>query len=119
MRQLSKRSNPHVARSLPPPEIEPIHPPVGVEAHHHMHRVVAAFRAYHQYRNVCGMRLDCSVVASLRSKWDARALPPAFLKLVLKQTTSARPSTSRQKDRLGSGILDAKAAYDEIARILP
>jgi hypothetical protein len=46
-------------------------------------------------------------------------LPPAFLKLVLKQTAMKQYDNWQAEVRLGSGIMNAEAAYNEISRLVP
>jgi hypothetical protein len=63
--------------------------------------------------------LTAGVVAGLRSRWGASVLPPAFLKLVLKQTAMKQYDNWQAEVRLGSGIMNAEAAYNEISRLVP
>jgi subtilisin family serine protease len=66
--------------------------------------------------------LTGGIVAALRSRWDSTAVSPDQLKAVLNQT--ARKPSGLQwgnslGDRLGSGILDAKAAFGELKKRFP
>jgi subtilisin family serine protease len=56
------------------------------------------------------------VIAALRSRWPADArVPPSKLNTILRD--SARPPcTGYSTDRFGSGILDARAAFDRLSR---
>jgi subtilisin family serine protease len=65
--------------------------------------------------------LTAGVVAALRSKWDASVLTAADLKNALKSTAKKKVTETvpRWQHRLGSGILDAEAAYEAIAASHP
>jgi len=54
--------------------------------------------------------LVAAVVAALRGRWDANQMPPERLKQLL-MDNARRFDNTRRDDRLGYGILDAKAAY--------
>jgi hypothetical protein len=55
--------------------------------------------------------LAAGVVAALRSKWDAGAIPPDRLKTLLADT-ARKVQGPGWNNRLGHGILNAKAAFD-------
>jgi hypothetical protein len=52
--------------------------------------------------------ITLGVVAALRSKWDATAIKPELLKLVL-NATAWRPASTSWDPRLGNGIIDIPA----------
>jgi subtilisin family serine protease len=62
--------------------------------------------------------LAAGVVAALRTRWDASALPPDELKMLLMLTARRREGQEWNR-QLGNGILDAAAAFDEAARRKP
>ena len=55
--------------------------------------------------------LVAAAVAALRSRWDANRVPPARMKQLL-MDNARRFDNAQRDDRLGYGILDARAAYD-------
>jgi hypothetical protein len=68
----------------------------------------------------CGMA--AGVVAALRSNWNAARVPPLRLKKVLNDTARKPPGLGWGNilgERLGNGILDAEAAFKELARHYP
>ncbi len=62
--------------------------------------------------------LAAGVVAALRTRWDTSAMPPDELKMLL-MMTARRTEGPAWNGRLGNGVLDALAAYDEAARRKP
>ena len=62
--------------------------------------------------------LAAGVVAALRTRWDASALPPDELKMLLMLTARRREGQEWNR-QLGNGILDSAAAFDEAARRKP
>jgi hypothetical protein len=65
----------------------------------------------------CG--LAGGVVAALRSRWNTSSIPPQRLKQILNQTARKPvnvPWSNGLRQRLGHGVLDAKAAFDELNR---
>jgi hypothetical protein len=68
----------------------------------------------------CG--LTGGIVAALRSRWDATTASPADLKRILNQTARKPPGLAWDNPlgyRLGNGILDARAAFDELEKQFP
>jgi subtilisin family serine protease len=68
----------------------------------------------------CG--LAGGVVAALRSRWDTSSVPPRRLKQILNQTARRPvgvPWSRSLRERLGHGVLDAKAVFDELAGLYP
>jgi subtilase family protein len=68
----------------------------------------------------CG--LAGGVVAALRSRWDTGSVPPRRLKQILNQTARRPvgvPWSRSLRERLGHGVLDAKAVFDELASLYP
>jgi Subtilase family len=68
----------------------------------------------------CG--ITAGIVAALRSRWDSTTVPPGQLKRILNQTARKPPGLQWGNDlgrRLGNGILDARAAFDELQRQFP
>ncbi|KRR26236.1 hypothetical protein CQ14_21435 [Bradyrhizobium lablabi] len=64
----------------------------------------------------CG--LAGGIVAALRSRWNAASVSPARLKRTLNQTARkpvAVPWSNGLRQRLGHGVLDAQAAFDQLA----
>jgi len=62
--------------------------------------------------------LAAGVVALLRTRWHAGVLSPDELRMLL--TMTARRDAGREwNGRLGNGILNAAAAFDEAARRMP
>jgi hypothetical protein len=62
--------------------------------------------------------LAAGVVAALRSNWDSSQVSPQELRDILNRT--ARPAGGTGSDnRLGSGVLDAARAYDELKSKFP
>ena len=59
----------------------------------------------------CG--LTGGIVAALRSRWDSTTVPPGDLKKVLNQT-ARKPTGQGWNDRLGNGVLDARAAFNAL-----
>ncbi len=57
--------------------------------------------------------LATGTVAALRSKWDASDISPASLKNILKMTATDLHEGTDWEHRLGSGILNAEAAYNK------
>ena len=62
--------------------------------------------------------IAAGVLAALRGKWDASRFTPDNLKGIL-LLTARRTQALGWNDRLGNGILDAKAAYDLAAHLSP
>jgi subtilisin family serine protease len=62
--------------------------------------------------------LAAGVVAALRSKWNATEIPPDELKKLLTETARNTDGTE-WNNRLGYGILNAKAAYDKALATIP
>jgi hypothetical protein len=58
--------------------------------------------------------LSAGLVAALRRKWDASAVSPQRLKDVLKSTAQKTRTGPVWPSRLGDGILDAQAAYQNL-----
>jgi len=68
----------------------------------------------------CG--LTGGIVAALRSRWNSTTVPPGTLKGILNQTARKPQGLATNpalKDRLGNGILDAKAAFKELKKQFP
>jgi len=68
----------------------------------------------------CGMA--AGVVAALRSRWSSATVSPGQLKAILNQTARKPPglgSNNNLGHRLGNGVLDAKAAFDELSHQFP
>jgi hypothetical protein len=57
--------------------------------------------------------MAAGVVTALRSRWDCGRVPPAQLIEILRDTVR-KPNVAYSKERFGQGILDAKAAFDEL-----
>lgn len=55
--------------------------------------------------------LTAGVVAALRSKWDCNTVSTARLKQVLKDTATKTKTGTGWQGRLGSGVLNAEAAF--------
>jgi subtilisin family serine protease len=58
--------------------------------------------------------LTAGVVAALRSKWDADAVTAKRLKQVLKDTATRTKTGAGWEGRVGSGILNAEAAFNSL-----
>ena len=68
----------------------------------------------------CG--IAAGVVAALRSRWSSATVSPGQLKAILNQTARKPPglgSNNNLGHRLGNGVLDAKAAFDELSHQFP
>ena len=68
----------------------------------------------------CG--LTGGVVAALRSRWDQTRVSPSQLKDILNMTARKPPGlnwNSPLSHRLGNGVLDVKAAFDELEAQYP
>jgi hypothetical protein len=68
----------------------------------------------------CG--LTSGIVAALRSRWNSTRVSPHQLKHILNQTArkpSGQPWSNNVEHRLGHGILDATAAFNELAGQFP
>src|SRR4029077_4740530 len=68
----------------------------------------------------CGM--TGGILAALRSRWDSATVSPGDLKTVLNQTARKPSGLQWGNDlgyRLGNGILDARAAFDELKALYP
>ncbi|WP_375415442.1 S8 family serine peptidase [uncultured Bradyrhizobium sp.] len=68
----------------------------------------------------CG--LAAGVVAALRSRWDSARVSPHQLKHVLNQSARKPPglgSNPGLRHRLGHGVLDANAAFDQLMMQFP
>jgi subtilisin family serine protease len=58
--------------------------------------------------------LAAGVIAALRSKWDSGQVSSRELRRILKEK-SIPPGPGERKDRFGSGILDAVAAFERLS----
>jgi hypothetical protein len=68
----------------------------------------------------CG--LAGGIVAALRSRWNSTTVPPGVLKGILNRTARKPRGLGTDgvlKNRLGNGILDAKAAFLELKNRFP
>ncbi len=68
----------------------------------------------------CG--LAAGVVAALRSQWSSSTVPPGKLKQILNQTARKPHGVGWNNSlghRFGNGVLDARAAYDELKSQFP
>jgi hypothetical protein len=68
----------------------------------------------------CG--LTCGVVAALRSRWDQNKVSPGQLKSILNNTARKPRGLSWNNPlghRFGNGILDARAAFDQLQAQFP
>jgi hypothetical protein len=68
----------------------------------------------------CG--LAAGVVAALRSQWNSTRVPPGKLKQILNQTARKPHGVGWNNSlghRFGNGVLDARAAYDELKSQFP
>jgi hypothetical protein len=66
--------------------------------------------------------MAAGVVAALRSNWNQARVAPLKLKKILNDTARKPPGLAWGNDlgqRLGNGILDAEAAFKELARQYP
>jgi subtilisin family serine protease len=68
----------------------------------------------------CGM--TSGIVAALRSRWNSTTVSPYQLKTILNQTARKPPGLqwgNNLGNRLGNGILDARAAFNALAAQFP
>jgi subtilisin family serine protease len=66
--------------------------------------------------------LTAGIVAALRSRWNSAIVSPYHLQQILNQTArkpTSVPWTGIMRHRLGHGILDARAAYDQLLSKYP
>jgi hypothetical protein len=66
--------------------------------------------------------LAAGVIAALRSRWDPIKVPPPILERILNDTAMKPQGLSCQNklgQRFGNGILNAKAAFNELSRQFP
>ena len=66
--------------------------------------------------------MAAGVVAALRSRWNAAVVPPLRLKKILNDTARKPPNlhwSNGVGQRFGNGILDAKAAFADMAQKYP
>jgi subtilisin family serine protease len=68
----------------------------------------------------CG--LTGGIVAALRSRWNSTRVSPSQLQDILNQAARKPPGLQWSNTlgyRLGNGILDARATFDELKRLFP
>jgi hypothetical protein len=68
----------------------------------------------------CG--LTGGIVAALRSRWNSARVSPFQLRQILNQAARKPPGLQWNNNlgyRLGNGILDARAAFDDLANQFP